>query len=273
MRPKVDEIGGSFYLFYTRYIGALGIGNRGRISQALSALREFYRLTELNGDRFWFPRVPNALGWLHRELFDMDTALRWDTDGARIAGEMGCDEAAANSHVNLGHDYLVLGEPARAWEHLEEAGRIYQSDVWNRWRYNIRLQGERASYWIARGDLKQAAACASACLERAKATRSRKHWAWAHKLSGDIARLQDRLPDARSEYQQALSILQGHPCPTIEWKILLAAADAARRLHDTASADSFQGQARHVIQSLAESITETALREGFLGAKAVRDIA
>jgi len=272
MRPKANEIGGSYSLLLYRYTGALGLGNQGRISHALSELREVYRLAELNGDRFFLPRVPNALGWLHRELLDMETALKWDVEGARIAHEMGCDEAEANSHVNLGHDYLVLGEPARAYEHLEEAARIFERDAWYRWRYNIRLRAERASYWIARGDLKQAADYAAASLESAKTTLSRKHWAWAHKLLGDIALLEDRAPDSRSEYAQALSILEHYSCPIIEWKILLAAADAARRLHDTSSADSFRARALHVVQSLAEAITELPLRQRFVASKPIRDI-
>ena len=271
-RPRVDEIGGSFYLFFYRYIGALDLGNQGRISQGLFALRELHRLTELNGDRFWLPRVPNALGWLHRELFDMETALKWDGDGARISREIGCDEAEANSHVNLGHDYLTVGELARAYEHLEEAAKIFDRDVWQRWRYNLRLEAERASYWIARGDLKQAAAHAAASLEQSKATLSRKHWAWGHKLLGDIALFEDRATDARYEYEQALSILERHSCPLIEWKILLAASDAACRLRETSSADSFRARARHVVRSLAESITEPSLRQRFQASKPIRDI-
>jgi tetratricopeptide (TPR) repeat protein len=271
MHPRLDKIGGSFLLFALRYIGALVTGNQGRFSQALFALREVHRLAELNGDRFWIPRVPNALGWLHRELLDMETALKWDGDGVRISREMACDEAEANSHVNLGHDYLAVGELARAHEHLEEAARIFDRDVWNRWRYNIRLQAERAGYWIARGDLKQAAAHADASLEQSKATLSRKHWAWAHKLRGDIELLEDRAPDARREYEQALSIIERHSCPIIEWRILLAAADAARRLHDSPSAEGLRARARHVVQSLAESITEPPLRERFLASKPIRD--
>jgi tetratricopeptide (TPR) repeat protein len=227
---------------------------------------------ELNGERFYLARVPNSLGWLHHELFDMEAALRLDRDGVRIAREMGSDEAEANSHVNLGRDYLELGEPARANEHLEEAERIFDRDDWYRWRYKLRLENERARYWIARGDLKQAAAHAAAALESGKRTLSRKHWAWAHKLLGDIAVLEDRAPDARHDYERALAILEGHPCPIIEWKILLAASDAARRLHAGSSADDLRARARGVVQSLSASVTEAPLRERFLGAKAIRDI-
>jgi hypothetical protein len=96
--------------------------------------------------------------------------------------------------------------------------------------------------------------------------------ALAGKLFGDIALLEDRASDARRECEQALSILERHCRPIIEWKILLAAADAAGRLHDTSSADNFRARARHVVQSLAESITEPTLREGFLASKALEGI-
>jgi tetratricopeptide (TPR) repeat protein len=271
VRPRLEATG-SIHLFHFRYVGALALANQGRLSDALSELRDVSRLMELNGERFYLPRVPNALGWLHRELFDMEAALRFDRDGVRIAREMGSDEAEANSHVNLGHDYLEVGEPARAHEHLEEAERIFGRDDWYRWRYKLRLENERAAYWIACGDLKQAAAHATAALESGKRTLSRKHWAWAHKLLGDVALLEDRPPDARHEYGRALSILEGHACPIIEWKILLAAADAARRLHAGSSADDLRARARGLVQSLAESVTEARLRERFLGSKPIRDI-
>src|SRR5262249_31310993 len=161
-----------------------------RLSEALGVLREGMRLADLHGERFWLPRLPNTLGWLHRELQDLETAVRLDAESVRLGREFGITEAEANAHVNLGHDYQVLGEPARALEHFREAQRLYDKDVSFRWRYNLRLQAELASYWITRGDLKAAAAHAAAALQRAEATLSRKYIAWAHKLLGDVAALE-----------------------------------------------------------------------------------
>jgi hypothetical protein len=166
----------------------------------------------------------------------------------------------------------MLGEPARAFEHLQEAQHIYGQDVWFRWRYNLRLQAELASYWIARGDLKTAAAHAAASLQGAEATRSRKHLAWAHKLQGDIAALEERVLDGQRHYASALGVLQRHPCPTIEWKILKAAAELARRQKDDSARTEFLGRARTVVQSLAGAIYDDKLRQGFLAAKAVCDL-
>jgi tetratricopeptide (TPR) repeat protein len=78
----------------------------------------------------------------------MEAALQLDRDGVRIAREMGDDEAEANSHVNLGRDYWELGEPARAHEHLNEAERIFDRDDWDRWRYKLRLENDRARCWF-----------------------------------------------------------------------------------------------------------------------------
>jgi tetratricopeptide (TPR) repeat protein len=230
------------------------------------------RLAELNGERYWLPRLPNTLGWLYRELHDLETAVRLDTESVRLGREFASAEAQANAQINLGHDYLILGEPARAFEHLQEAQRLYGQDVWFRWRYNLRLQAELASYWIARGDLKTAASHAAASLQGAEATLSRKHLAWAHKLMGDIAALEDRVLEGQRSYATALGVLQHHPCPTIVWKILKAAAQLARRQKDNSAIAEYLGRSRAVVQSLAEALQDDKLRQGFLGSKPVREL-
>ncbi len=259
--------------FMHSYINGISLGNQGRVSEALASFEWMRRVAELNDEKFWLPRLPNALGWIHRELQDLEGALRLDAEGVRLGRDLQCEEAEGNSLVNLGHDYLELGDFPSALGHLDEAENVYnREDVMNRWRYYIRLQGERAAYWIARGDLRQALHHANISLEKANATVARKHCAWAHKLRGDIAMLEERAPDAHLEYRTAISILDGFPCPFIEWKILLAASKAARALHDEAAAGDLFARARHVARSLAESVKEAPLRESFLGAKIIRDM-
>jgi hypothetical protein len=96
--------------------------------------------------------------------------------------------------------------------------------------------------------------------------------AWAHKLLGDIAALDERVEDAQRHFATALSILQCHPCPIIEWKILRAAADLAQRRGNDSAGLDFLGRARVVVQSLAAAIQDDKLREGFIAAKPVRDL-
>jgi hypothetical protein len=267
---KARELAAGVRLIENLFHIGMARGNRGRMGEALQTLQEAARLAELTGDRYHVCRLPNTLGWLHRELQDLETALRLDADSARVAQEVGSQEAEANAHVNLAHDHLALGEPARALEHLRRAEQLFDQDVWFRWRYNIRLQAEFASYWIVGGDLKMARSHAAASLRLADTALARKHMAWAHKLLGDIAALEGRVEDARGEYAAALLLLEAYRCPTVEWKVLEAAADLAGRLDDAAARDQLSGRRRAVLQSLADSLPGGPLRQSFLASPAFR---
>jgi tetratricopeptide (TPR) repeat protein len=264
---KSRELGVGFHIVANLFFRGMALGNQGRLSEALHTLEEARRLAELNGERYWLPRLPNTIGWIYREMQDLEAALQLDTENIRLAEEMGAVEGRANAHVNLGHDYLALGEPASAFEHLQQAEQLFNRDVWFRWRYAIRLQAEMTSYWICRGDLKMAAMHAAACLQAAETPRARKYLAWGHKLLGDIALLEERMEDARRGYQTALDMLARNPCPMIEWQILKASAGAARHAKTDSTAEELLGRARAVIQSLADSIRDDSLRRKFLAAR------
>src|SRR5260370_36166225 len=115
---------------------------------------------------------------------------------------------------------------------------------------------------MVRGDLKAATSHAAASLQGAEATLSRKHLAWAHKLLGDIAALEERVEDGQRHYATALGVLEHHRCPTIEWKILQAAAEFAKRQwKDTARAE-FHRRAQATVHTLAVDIIYSQLRTG-----------
>ena len=207
-------------------------------------------------------------GWLLREAQDLETALRLDTEAAQMAREFGDVEGECNSHINAARDHLALGEPARALEHLRQAEQLPSADFWFRWVYYPRLQGELASYWIAQGDLKQAGLHAAVSLEG----KNPKRRAWANKLQGDIAMLEDRVEDAGREYGAALRLIEQFPCPTIEWQILKAAAELADRRRDASTRDALRARAQAVVRSLAGSVREESLRNTLLSSKAVREL-
>src|SRR6185503_10456921 len=122
------------------------------------------------------------LGWAYQELQDVETALQLNREGTQVAHENKYGKPEANSHVNLAHLYLDVGESQEALKHLQEAERIFEVDIWFRWRYNIRLKAEMARYWMKRGDTRKAAALAAESLALAEPRNARKYMAWAHKL-------------------------------------------------------------------------------------------
>jgi len=248
----------------------MALFNQGRLSEGLADLEEGMRLAELNNERYWLSRFPNTLGWALRELGDEDRAHALNREGAVVAREHGYGKPEANSHLNLAQHHLDAGEMETALDHLHRAQEIFEEDFWFRWRYNIRLEGELASYWLRRGDTVQARLHAEESLLKATPRKARKHVAWANKLLGDVAAAEERWADARQSYDAAMQVLARHRCPIIEWKILAGAADAAAALRDQAAADLHRGRSRQVLQSLVDSIGDERLRRLFLSSQPVR---
>jgi tetratricopeptide (TPR) repeat protein len=269
---RAGDLRVSFYALMALVHRARTLGNRGQLSDAWSMLAEAWRLAELVGDGFWLSSTANARGWLLSELLDTETALRVNTEALQMAREFGVGEGVRISHINVARDFLALGEPEQAWEHLQQADARHPQDIWFHWVYSPRVQAEMASCWIARGDLQRALSCARVSLEQGEQTLSRKRMAWAHKLLGDIAVLEDRPQQGRREFETALSILEHHTCPTIEWRIFGAAAGAAGALGDNVARGELLGRGRAVIQALADSVRDDALRQTFLGAKPIREV-
>jgi tetratricopeptide (TPR) repeat protein len=202
----------------------------------------------------------------------METSLGLNLECVELAREFDMAEGEANAHVNLAGNYLELAELNRAREHLQCAERIFEQDVWFRWRYNIRLHAEYARYWIARGDLAAARISAETCRTAATKHQARKYLAWSQKILGEIALLEDDVETAAVQLDESLRVLGRYPCPIIEWKILRMRGDVALRVGDDAARDGFLGRARSVVRLLAESVPDEVLREGFLRSKAVRDL-
>jgi tetratricopeptide (TPR) repeat protein len=268
---RARERGSSFHIVCLLFIRGLGLGNFGRLSDSLEDLREGMRLSELNNERYWLPRLPNTLGWLHGEMFDIEGAMRLNREGSAIAREMNFSEGDANSQINLALNHLCLGEPDNALERLSDAGALLARDEWFRWVYTIRFHAAYAEYWLAKGDGQQAAAAATASLELAASTRRRKHVAWARKLLGDVANLQDHPLEAARWYREGLSELEGHPCPMVEWKILSALTQTHALLKD-ADCGRYRAAARQCLQTLGDSIRDPAQAARFRHSKAVQDL-
>lgn len=58
---RARERGSSFHIVCLLFIRGLGLGSFGRLSDSLADLREAMRLSELNHERYWLPRLPNTL--------------------------------------------------------------------------------------------------------------------------------------------------------------------------------------------------------------------
>jgi tetratricopeptide (TPR) repeat protein len=272
VRTIAGERHASLELMVACWHQARARGNQGRLCDAVEMLEQALRLADLLGDRFWRPRIENTRGWLLSEICDTEAALRLNTDAVHMSRQFGDAEAECYSHLNAARDYLTLGEPHNAWVHLQQAEARYGEDIWFRWVCYPRLQAEMAAYWLSRGDLPKADACARISLANAEQTVCRKRSAWAHKLLADVAMLEDRPHDAAGELAKALTVLECYPCPTIEWQVLKSAGAVAGVIEGDAARQALLDRAVAVVNALADSLRNPALRDTFLRSKPVRDL-
>ena len=85
----------------------LSQGNQGKMSDAIATLEEAMDKARRNGDLFWFPRMPNCIGWIYRELYDFESARKYNEEGIEVARQHHVLEAEANSLINRGIDSLT----------------------------------------------------------------------------------------------------------------------------------------------------------------------
>ena len=265
---QARKLGATFHVIENMFCWGMALANRGRLTDSMNLLREGIRVAELNGERSFIARLSNTLAWLYREIHDVDASLRLGAEAVSRAREMQVRDAEVHAHVNLVGDYLELDDAARAGEHLRQAQRLVKQDHIFQWRQMIRVDDVSAAFWLASGDVEKASAHAISALEQAKQTLSRKHIAWGRKLLGDVAAHQERYGEAARSYELALKVLDSHPCPLIEWKIVTAWAASLRSSRQSPRAAELRARALSVKQSLAESIADETLRRGFLSGHA-----
>ncbi len=135
------ELRDGFHLLASLFFRGLSRGNQGRMSEALETLSEATAMAQRNGDLFWGPRLPNCIGWIHRELQDFDAAAARDQEGLDVGKAHAVLEAQANSLINLGLDYTDTGRHGHTLPVFHEVEAIFARDAWYRWRYKHEAAG------------------------------------------------------------------------------------------------------------------------------------
>ena len=271
-RALALEIRDGFLVLLSLFALGLTRGNLGRMSEALATLKEALDMGKRNGDRFWLPRLPNCIGWIHRELQDFEGALKHDQRGLDIGREHHVLEAQANSLINLGIDFNHTGKSEHTLPKFNEAESIFDVDAWFRWRYNIRLQAGTSEYWLAKGDLDKAREYALRTLETARHFECHKYIAVAHKLLGQIATTRGDFTEAEKAFNTALDELWEFPVPIVTWKVYAEMGRQKSQSGDTVGSREAFAKAANTVNSIAANVKDEKLRETFLNSAAVKDV-
>jgi tetratricopeptide (TPR) repeat protein len=260
-----SELGNAFEMLKSQYFLSLTLANLGRISEALEMLRQGMQMAERNGDCFWSSRVPNAFGWIHRELQDFEGAMAFDRQGAETARRLGVVEAEVNSLINMGVDHLDAGDRQGMCSVMESAESILSREPWFRWRFEIRIHAARAERDLSKSE-------GLCLLEKATFYRARKYMIAGHTILAKIAMAEGEPATAEAQLNAAVRLLSEFPAPFVAWKTysMLGRLHAQRGNYDAARA-AFR-EATSLITYIADHIFDQRLCGIFLNSPAVQNV-
>jgi serine/threonine protein kinase/tetratricopeptide (TPR) repeat protein len=271
-RQLASRLRDGFHLLTAMFFLGLSKGNLGQMSEAIATLEEAIQMGGRNGDRFWFPRMPNCIGWMHRELQDFEGALKHDQEGLRVGRHYHVLEAEANSLINLAIDHTYEGKAEETISAFRETREIFKRDAWFRWRYNIRLEAATAWHWLRQGNLEKAAEFAQRLLDTANQHEVHKYIAEAHRLKAQIAVAASDPPTAEAEFAAALDELDRYPAPLVAWRTYADLGRLQSKHGDPMAAQSAFTRAAEIVKTCAANVTDDNLRAIFLNSTAVREV-
>ena len=90
---------------------------------------------------FLLSRMQNHLGWFLRELGAVSRAAELDHESTDLGRTHGIANVEVSALINLGWDYLALGQPTRAWSYLAPTlDRVVREAFGSHnWRWQMRI--------------------------------------------------------------------------------------------------------------------------------------
>jgi tetratricopeptide (TPR) repeat protein len=261
-----SELRDGFLLLTAMFFVGLSQGNQGKMSAALATLQDALEKARRNGDLFWFPRFPNCIGWIYRELHDFETARKFNEDGIDVARRHHVLEAEANSLINRGIDCTHAGQRHCTDEAFANVKDIFARDAWFRWRYNIRLQAATAAHHLRAGELDQARESIERLEETARDHGVHKYIAVANQLMAELLVASGDLAGAEVRFNAALEELKNYPAPLVAWKVHAGIARLKSKSGNAAAAAEHSAHASEFVSSIAAGVDDEKLRRHFLDA-------
>jgi tetratricopeptide (TPR) repeat protein len=238
---------------------SLALCDKGEYEQALACLHEAREVCERLSDKFSKCRILNTLGWVYGELYNLEVAIRYNREGAEAAYKIGDPEIIRNAEINLGDDYLLLGDIEQAQQYLEKVYRDSQrrgvwGEEWLKWRYLQHCCHSLGELWLTKGDFGQALRFAEECLQLAEPTESRKNIVKGWRLQGQAYCLQGKLAEAEAVLQKALALAKEIGNPPQLWKTYQALGELYEKQGATDQARSAYTSALEVVEQVASQL-------------------
>jgi class 3 adenylate cyclase/tetratricopeptide (TPR) repeat protein len=207
LRVLNETIKSPFFHIVLHFRKGLVYGALGRLDEAKHVLTEGLNHLEIGDEKFWRPRMLNTLGWVYSEGGRIEKSLELNQQSLAEALPTGDPETIHNATINVGENYLRLGDIGKAREVLEKAWKKVKGPgiTYTRWRYKTRLLIALAELYEKTGERKKAISMVNKALQAARDKGARKHEARAlYVKAGILSRT--RPETARQYFEQALDL-------------------------------------------------------------------
>jgi len=246
---------------------------RGDYETTLEHYRSLREYAEAAGDKLYLVRMPNLFGGVSLETYDLDEAIRLNTEGDETSRRLWpWPEPRGHSLWKLGLAQLYRGNHGSAERAFREAESLRELDNWGRWTWESSLWRSRGELSLAEDKYEEAWTWASRALEAATQCRQRKHASRAMRLQGAILAAQGRLEHAARAMTASLDQARMLGTARESWIGQAALGQVLTRLGRDREAEAQLTAAAQTIDSIATKLVTPQLRRSFLGAEPVADV-
>ena len=201
-----ESLKSPFFHIMLHFRKGLIYGALGRLKTAEDILQAGLKLLETGDEKFWKPRFLNTLGWIRSEAGEVEEALKLNQEALRLALPTGDPETIHNAEINVGENYLQMGDLERAETVFENVRDQIKNkrNLYAGWHYKTRLLIALAKLNGKTGEHRKALYFVNQALDMAQKNGAGKHEARAFRVKAGI--LQHNRPTmARNYLERALA--------------------------------------------------------------------
>jgi len=247
----------------------------GNYSEAINTIQECKAKAEALGNPFFVARMPNHLGWIHRLFGDFSGAESLDQESAELGRPVTImPHAEISALINLGADYLALGQVKRARSHLGEVLERIEGGEFGAHEYlwKPRLLNTLAETCHALGEHEEALRHVEKSLSIAAAHGIQKRLAEGWALRGRILADLGQTEAAGEDLQRAFALAEKIDSPAVTYPIAFELGQWHEWAGQEHEAAELYGKARATVERMAAAMEDEALCSILLQSAAVQAI-
>jgi tetratricopeptide (TPR) repeat protein len=246
----------------------------GDYAQALTMLHEGRAKANERHNMFIVGRLTNTLGWFSRECGAVLRAIELDRDSMELGRASRISNVEISALVNLGLDYLALGQYERALASLRPTLERVQREAFgvHQWRWQMKLLLGLAEVHSAMRAYEPALRFLEEGLAQAQTTGSQKYVAKAYSLRGKILLALGQRQAGGRELQRAFRLVEQLRSPSLTYPLAYELGQWFEMTGNERQAMALYGQAKAVIEHMLATIEEPMLRASLAASELVQTI-